>query len=99
MNASTDSLSPSIKDLEMPLVQSSESEPKKQDNPVSSSGKFKDLFQFATRRDVFLMTVGGLAAFANGWALPLFSMIFGGMTNDITTHFNDLMYVGRKYAS
>lgn len=39
------------------------------------------LFHFATSVDWFLMIVGGIAAMINGIALPMFSLIFGEMTD------------------
>ena len=42
---------------------------------------FSKLLQFASPKDKFLMTLGVFAAFANGAALPMFSLIFGNVTD------------------
>jgi len=45
------------------------------DKPIS----FFQLFRFAERKDKAMMAVGYIAALANGAALPVFSLIFGGL--------------------
>lgn len=42
---------------------------------------FRKLLRYATPFDKALMFIGGLAAFLNGSAFPLFSLIFGNMTD------------------
>ena len=42
---------------------------------------FKALLRYATKKDKFLMTVGGIAAAANGAALPVFSILFGNVSD------------------
>lgn len=42
---------------------------------------FSELLQFATTSDKILMALGGFAAFVNGSAMPLFSVIFGEMSD------------------
>lgn len=39
------------------------------------------MLRFATGGDKCLMALGCLAAFVNGAAMPLFSLIFGNMTD------------------
>ena len=57
-----------------------------------------DFFRFATKCDIFVLLIGGLFAFLNGWILPLFSLIFGSMTKDLGNSNNNLKDVGLKYA-
>jgi len=84
-------------DLEEPLIIPAHKERVSQlDERVSV--KWTDFGRYVTKWDVFLMIIGVIASFANGWALPMFSFIFGDLTNDIRTHFDDLMWIGRKYA-
>jgi len=42
---------------------------------------FKELLRYATAKDKFLMIIGGLAAAANGAALPVFSILFGNVSD------------------
>ncbi len=42
---------------------------------------FSKLFKFASPTDKALMALGLFAALANGAALPMFSLIFGNMTD------------------
>ena len=42
---------------------------------------FWRLLRFATTGDKLLMALGTLAAFCNGASFPLFSLIFGNMTD------------------
>ena len=42
---------------------------------------FKELLRYATPKDKFLMVIGGLAAAANGAALPVFSILFGNVSD------------------
>jgi len=42
---------------------------------------YGSLFRYATKDDKILIVVGGIASLINGAALPLFSVIFGMMTN------------------
>jgi ATP-binding cassette subfamily B (MDR/TAP) protein 1 len=42
---------------------------------------FFSLFRYATKEDYFLIAIGLLASAANGILMPLFSIIFGEMTD------------------
>ncbi len=42
---------------------------------------FSKLLTFASTSDKILMFIGGVAAFCNGSAFPLFSLLFGNMTD------------------
>ena len=87
----------SKKDLQEPLLQ-----PKIQDNGGQEveieSVSFWKFFQFATGYDKFLMFVGTVSSTLNGFAIPMFILLFGDMTSDIATNMDDLMPVARKYA-
>lgn len=50
---------------------------KKQEGKVS----FFKLFSFADTKDVVLMTIGTIAAMANGFSMPLMTFIFGELIN------------------
>lgn len=50
--------------------------------------KFSKLFRFATGYDKLLLTIGSLAAFVNGAALPLFSLIFGEMIDSFNSEYS-----------
>lgn len=45
---------------------------------------FKELFRYASNSDKFLIVFGGIAAAGNGLAMPMFSVIFGGMTDSFS---------------
>lgn len=45
---------------------------------------YSSLFRYATKDDKILIVVGGIASLINGAALPLFSVIFGMMTNSFS---------------
>ncbi|KAI3993271.1 hypothetical protein MKX01_010014 [Papaver californicum] len=42
---------------------------------------FLKLFSFADPKDIFLMVVGTIADFANGWSMPLLTILFGKLIN------------------
>lgn len=48
---------------------------------------FFSLFRFATRTDLILLTIGALDAIAAGAALPLFTILFGELTQTFTDFF------------
>jgi ATP-binding cassette subfamily B (MDR/TAP) protein 1 len=56
---------------------------------------FSKLFTFATSKDKFLMALGALVAFINGAAMPMFSLIFGEMTDAFGPNStpDDLLYM------
>ena len=60
-------------------IQAPESNKKDSEKPRSIS--FFKLLTFASKSDWLLMTVGSLAAVANGAALPFFALVFGDMTD------------------
>jgi len=49
----------------------------------AESVNFKTLLRYATPRDKLLMTIGGIAAVANGAALPAFSILFGNVSDKL----------------
>lgn len=42
---------------------------------------YKELYRYATVSDKILIVIGALASAANGVVMPLFSVIFGSMTD------------------
>jgi len=64
-------MSDTQKEIMLPIKNATEMEPLKPTVP------FLKLFRFASRKDKFLMTIGGIAAALNGIAMPAFSLIFG----------------------
>ena len=50
---------------------------------------FKQLLRYATPKDKFLMIVGGIAAAANGAALPAFSILFGNVSDKLVPGSSD----------
>ncbi|XP_026430474.1 ABC transporter B family member 11-like, partial [Papaver somniferum] len=42
---------------------------------------FLKLFAFADSKDILLMVIGTIAAFANGWSMPLLTILFGKLVN------------------
>lgn len=42
---------------------------------------YKELFRYATTNDKVLILVGIISSLGNGVTMPLFSVIFGGMTD------------------
>jgi len=50
--------------------------------PPKPTVPFSKLFRFASRTDKTLMTIGALAAAINGFAMPVFSFIFGQMVDE-----------------
>jgi len=85
-------------ELKEPLLSSEQQQKKVIQEEERVSVSWADFGRFVTKWDAFLMLLGLIASFSNGWALPVFSLIFGDLTNDIQTHFFDLMWVARKYA-
>ena len=51
-------------------------------DPADKPVAFYKLFRFADRLDYFLMFFGFLASMINGTALPLFSLVFGSMSDE-----------------
>ena len=49
----------------------------------AEAAKFKELLRYATKKDKWLMSVGGIAAAANGAALPAFSILFGNVSDKL----------------
>jgi len=43
---------------------------------------FSKLFRFASKTDKTLMTIGAIAAVINGFAMPMFSFIFGQIVDE-----------------
>ncbi|EDK31467.1 multidrug resistance protein-like transporter family ABC domain protein (macronuclear) [Tetrahymena thermophila SB210] len=63
------------------ITNKKDNEKTKDQKIVEPKISFFKLFRYATKFDWILMTVGAIAAIANGIALPLFALIFGQMTD------------------
>lgn len=77
-----------------------ESQSKLQDGPQSETAhkegkteeetiKFLSLFRFADKIDIVLMVVGSICSILMGGAFPLFSLLWGNMTDTFSS--NDKM--------
>ncbi|KAI3935537.1 hypothetical protein MKW92_025166 [Papaver armeniacum] len=49
--------------------------------PTVRAVPFLKLFSFADSKDILLMVIGTVAAFANGWSMPLLTILFGKLVN------------------
>jgi ATP-binding cassette subfamily B (MDR/TAP) protein 1 len=52
---------------------------------------YKELYRYATVSDKILIVIGALASAANGVVMPLFSVIFGSMTDAFSGNDADKM--------
>ena len=50
--------------------------------PPKPTIPFSKLFRFASKTDKTLMTIGAIAAVINGFAMPMFSFIFGQIVDE-----------------
>mgnify|MGYP000879381875 CR=1 FL=1 len=64
-----------------PKEKPKDSTEKPKDPPPATLRKF---FRFATKLDIFLMVIGTLTSMANGVIFPLFSLVLGDFTGDIS---------------
>ena len=60
------------------IIKSNNNQQKDKDIP------FIKLFRYATKYDYFLITVGIIASAGNGILMPLFSLVFGEMTDSFS---------------
>ena len=63
------------------------SESSQEQNIPKDISYFK-LYRYADAKDKFMMTIGSVSAFLNGATFPIFSIIFGNMT-DVFSKSND----------
>ena len=63
--------------------------------------KFAKLYRYANKYDILMMIFGTLFSIANGVIMPLYALIFGGMTNsfDPSQGYDELIRLAKEYTA
>lgn len=52
---------------------------------------YRELFRYATTQDKILIVIGTISSLGNGVSMPMFAVIFGGMTDSFSGDDTDKM--------